>query len=96
MYNVIIIGNDSLWNMGINILFKEQQIQWNEDKIPLKTISTVHDRDICSMLYSMHTNSPLLQEVEEHQNMMLHCNYSKVDIDAMVSDLDPDDSKKEI
>ncbi|OEU11608.1 hypothetical protein FRACYDRAFT_244725 [Fragilariopsis cylindrus CCMP1102] len=34
----VIIGNDLLWNMGINILFKEQEIHWNEDKIPLKTI----------------------------------------------------------
>ena len=61
--------------MGVNILFKEQQIQWNEDKIPLKTIGAVHNRDMCAILYSMYTDSPLLQEVEERQNMMLDCNY---------------------
>ena len=63
----MIIGNDLLWNMGVNILFKEQQIQWNEDKIPLETIGAVHNKGIYAMLYSMYTNSPLLQEAEEHQ-----------------------------
>ena len=47
------------------------------------------------MLYSMHTNSPLLQEAEERQSKMLDCNYSMVNIDAMVLDLDIDDSNKE-
>ena len=52
--------------MGVDILSKEQQRHWNEDKIPLKTIGAVHDRDMCSMLYSMHNDSPLLQKVEEY------------------------------
>ena len=47
------------------------------------------------MLYSMYTNSHLLQEVEERQHLMLDCNYSKVDVDAMVADLDIDDSSKD-
>ena len=57
MYDVI-IGNDLLYNMGVNILFKEQEMQWNDEMFPLKTIGAVHDRDMCSMLYSMHTDSP--------------------------------------
>ena len=93
LYDVI-IGNDLLWNMGVNILSKEQQIKWNEDKVPLKSIGAVHDRDMCSMLYSMHTDSPLLQEAEERQNKMLDCNYSKMDIDAIVSSLDIDGNNK--
>ena len=63
MYDVI-IGNDLLYNMGVNILFKEKEIQWNDDKISLKTIGAVHDRDMCNMLYSMHTDSPLLRKAE--------------------------------
>ena len=43
----------------------------------------------------MHTDSPLLQEAEERQNKMLECNYSKVNIDAMVNDLDIDNNNKE-
>ena len=32
LYDVI-IGSDLLWNMGVKVLFKQHQIQWNEDKI---------------------------------------------------------------
>ena len=46
--------------MGVNILFKERQIQWKKDKIPLKKMGSVHDRKFCDMLHSMYTNSPLL------------------------------------
>ena len=42
----VIIRNNVLWNMGVNILFKEEQIQQNESKIPLKTIGTIHVRDV--------------------------------------------------
>ena len=47
------------------------------------------------MLHSMYTDSPLLQEAEERQDRMMDWNYSKVDIDALVVDLDIDDSNKE-
>ena len=43
----------------------------------------------------MYTEGPLLQEAEEQQDKMMDCNYSKVNIDAMVTDLDIDDSNKE-
>ena len=94
LYDVI-IGNDLLYNMGVNILFKEKQIQWNDDKIPLKEMGSVHNSNFCDMLHSMYVDSPLLQEAEERQDRMMDCNYSKVDIDALVADLDIDDSNKE-
>ena len=37
----VIIGNDLSWNLGINILFREEEIQWKDDCIPLKTIGAV-------------------------------------------------------
>ena len=55
----------------------------------------VHDREFCDMLHSMYTDSPLLQEAEERQDKMMDCNYLKVDIDAMVADLDVNDSNKQ-
>ena len=47
------------------------------------------------MLHSMYTDSPLLQEAEERQEKMMDYNYSQVDIDAMVADLEIDNSNKE-
>ena len=40
------------------------------------------------MIYDMHTESPVLQQEEERQSKILDCNYSKVDIHKLVSDLD--------
>ena len=94
LYDVI-IGNDLLYKMGVNILFKERHIQWNDDKIPLKEMGSVHDREFCDMLHSMYTDSPLLQEAEERQYKMMDCNYSNIDIAAMVADLNIEDSNKE-
>ena len=47
------------------------------------------------MIYSIQTDSLLLQEVEVRQNKILDCNYSKVDVDAMVSSLDIDNDYKQ-
>ena len=91
----VIIGNDLLYNMGINILFKERQIQLNDDKISMKEIGSCQDKDMCDMLHSMYRDSPPLQEAEERQDRIIDCNYLKVDIDAMVADLDINDSNKE-
>ena len=60
----------------------------------MKTIGSVHNKDTCSMLYSMYTDSPLLQEAEERQDKMMDCNYTKVDIDALVAELDIDNSSR--
>ena len=47
------------------------------------------------MLYSIYTDSTLLQEAEEWQDKMMDCNYSKVNFDALVVELDIDDSNLE-
>ena len=67
-------------------MFKEIKIQWNDDKIPLKEMGLVHDREFCDMLHSMYTNNPLLQEVEERQEKMMDCNYLILHIDRHVID----------
>ena len=76
-------------------MFKEKQIQWNDDKTPLKEMASVHNSNFCDMPHSMYTDSALLQEAEERQDRMMDCNCSKVDIDVLVVDLDINDSNKE-
>jgi hypothetical protein len=90
----MIIGNDLLWNMGINILYNEQQIQWNGDSIPLKSVGMLQSKDVCSMLYSIHTDCPLIKEAEDRQNKMLDADYSKVDISKMINNLEISDTSK--
>ena len=93
MYDMI-IGNDLMWNMGIDISFSKELIEWNDDAILLKRYGTIQNVDVCEMLYSIHTDSPILQEAEERQNCILDSDYSKVDIASMVAGLEITETSK--
>ena len=47
------------------------------------------------MDYDLHTTSPILQQGEEQLGKILDTDYSKVDIDIMVNDLDIAQSTKD-
>ena len=46
------------------------------------------DKELCAILYDLHTTTPMLQTKEERLGKILDVDYSKVDIDNMVEDLD--------
>ena len=90
----MIIGSDLLWNMGIDISYSKERVEWMDIWVPLKELDTLADCEICEILYSIHTDAPILKEMEERQNRILDADYSKVNIPAMVADLDISDSSK--
>ena len=63
----------------------------------MKKLGMIQYNNISQMLYDLHTESPVLQQEEERQSKTLDCNYSKVDIQKLVSDLDLSrDSKRKL
>ena len=78
----MIIGSDLMWNMGVNILYSDETIRWLDDLIPLKPRNS-----LTQVLYAIHTDSPLIKDMEERQNRVLDADYSAVDILAMVNEL---------
>ena len=92
----MIIGNDILhYNLGTDLMFSEEIIWWgnphnpfNYDSIPMQTLGTLSDNDMCSMIYDLHTTSPILQQEEDRQRRILDAEYTKVDINDMVNGLD--------
>ena len=54
----------------------------------MKTLGTLSDERTCTMIYDLHMISPILQQQEDRQRRILDADYSKVDIDEMVNDLD--------
>ena len=46
------------------------------------------DQKLCDILYDLHTTSPMLQTEEEGLGKILDADYSKVDIDDVIDDLD--------
>jgi hypothetical protein len=60
----------------------------------MKNLGELQDKHACEMIYNLHTDSPILKEHEERQAAILDDNYSKVDIDIMVDELDIKESSK--
>ena len=86
-----------MWNMGVKIDFRDEILEWDGHKIPLKIDGALQDKRICLMLYTMHLDLPILKETEEQVKKILDSNYSKVDINEMVDGLDIGrDSKREL
>ena len=82
----MIIGNYLLWNMSLDIRFSEETVNWDSDKIQLKTNGAIQQKEICKMLYSMHVESPIIKEAKERTDWILDSVYLKVDINTMVID----------
>ena len=98
----MIIGSDLMNELNIDLLFSENKIhigteQSGYDSIPMKKLGTSHDIETCKLMYDLHTESSLLQLEEARQDKLLDANYSRVDIDNMVQDLDiARDSKRKL
>ena len=50
---------------------------------------------MCKMLYSMHTDTPLIKEMEEHNERIFNADYTKVDTPTMVNELDISEESKQ-
>ena len=98
----MIIGTDLMSNEGIDLLFTEGRIRMGSsndehDYIPMKTSGTLSDLKTCNIIYDMHASSVVLREEEERQSKIYGANYSKVDINAMVNNLDiKQDTKRKL
>ena len=64
MYDMI-IGNDLMWNIGVDIFYHTESIKWNNKSITLKRHSTIQDSYMFNTLYDIHTASPIIKEAGE-------------------------------
>jgi hypothetical protein len=80
--------------LGTGIRYSDNCIKWEGDTIQMKNLGELQDRKACEMIYNLHTDSPILKEHEERQAAILDANYSKVDIDIMVDELNIEELSK--
>ena len=95
----IIIGSDLMNDLGINLNYSDNAIVIKTkdifDSIPMKTLGATQNIETCNLIYDLHVDSPILQTEEKRQGKLLDANYTKVDIDDMVKDLDvPRETKR--
>lgn len=79
----MIIRNNLLWNMGLDICFSDELMNWDSNKIPLKTNRVIQHKEIFKMSYSMYVKSPIIKEAEERTDQILNLDYLKVDINMI-------------
>ena len=84
----IILGSDFMEALGIDLHYSNHSITWDACTIPLKPAGTLANKTICEALYYAHTQAPLLQAMEDRQHQPLDTDYSKVDLDSMVDELE--------
>ena len=84
----IILGSDFMEALGIDLQYSSHTITWDACTIPLKPAGTLVDETICEAIYYAHTQPPLLQAMEQRQHQILDADYSKVDLDSMVDELE--------
>ena len=90
----MIIGSDITEEQGIDILYSNHCIVQDSVRVPLKLYRELSDVKYCERLYNMHTDSPILQQMEERQGRILDANYIKVDINDVMDGLDIQSSSK--
>ena len=74
--------------MGMILDFKKNVIIWDDEALPMKQQGMITDAEVVDAIYFAHSNAPLLQDIEARQQTILDADYSKVDIDEMVDELD--------
>eukprot|EP00537_Pseudo-nitzschia_pungens_P008179 CAMPEP_0172361958 /NCGR_PEP_ID=MMETSP1060-20121228/5701_1 /TAXON_ID=37318 /ORGANISM="Pseudo-nitzschia pungens, Strain cf. cingulata" /LENGTH=75 /DNA_ID=CAMNT_0013084363 /DNA_START=134 /DNA_END=357 /DNA_ORIENTATION=- len=61
----------------------------------MKGVGELTDPEKCEAIFFANTQRPILQKEEERQSRILDADYSKVDIDTMVNDLEITEASKE-
>ena len=74
--------------IGIDIFYSDHCIVRDNVCILLKLQGELSDGRYFEWLFNMHTDSPILKQMEECQCCILDANYTKVDIKYMVNSLD--------
>jgi len=84
----LIIGMDLMTDIGIYINTADKTVVWEGASIPLKNRGVLQDSKVVQAVYNIIQAPPLLKEAERRQTKILDADYSKVDIDEHVHQLD--------
>ena len=84
----LIIGIDLMEALGVDISFKENKITWDDVTIPMKERGLVSDHDSMEIIFHTAVQAPIITKAETRQRMILDADYSQVDIDETIDQLE--------
>ena len=83
----MIIGTDIMEKCGIDILFSQDKIIWDNNELPMSNRDLVSNHKATEMLFQAAKQSPIIQKAEQQHKKILDADYSAVDIDDYVAKL---------
>ena len=83
----MIIGMDLMCEIGLQIDCQDKSIKWDGHEIPMKPRKLLQDAEVMHMLYQAATTPEALVDAELRQNRILDADYSKIEIDPFVQEL---------
>jgi RNase H-like domain found in reverse transcriptase/Reverse transcriptase (RNA-dependent DNA polymerase)/Integrase zinc binding domain len=84
----LIIGLDLMEALGIAISFRDNTITWDDVSIPMKERGLITDMNAREIIFHTAVQSPIITKAETRQKTILDADYSKVDIDETVDQLE--------
>jgi hypothetical protein len=84
----MILGMDLMVEIGIVVNTATRTIDWNETSVPLRTRGQIQESYYLESCYHQAMEPEVLKEVEGRQKRILDADYSQVDIDTHVRELD--------
>lgn len=95
MYDII-IGLDLMTAIGIYVNTEIPAIVWEDSTIPLKERGQLEDREVMEMIYNIEKDPDILKQAEERHSRILDADYSKVDVEGYVNELDQLNDKEKL
>ena len=83
----MILGMDLLTEIGLFVNTEDKTVCWEGAAVPLKERGELQDAHVTEQLYHMAQEPNILKDAEERQARILESDYSKVDIDDFVDEL---------
>jgi transposase InsO family protein len=84
----MILGLDLLTEIGLYVNTSDKTINWGTSSVPLKERGTLTNKDELHAIYHMSKEPPSLMEAETRQKRILDADYSKVDMQGYVAELE--------
>jgi hypothetical protein len=84
----IIIGMDMLCELGVVIDTEAKVIRWEGNETPLCNRGVLSNQETVNSIHAITQEAPTLQQAEDRQKRILDADYSEVDMEAYLEELE--------
>ena len=83
----MIIGADLMTELGIDLLYSDQLMVWENNEVPIKPHGFVATETQQYIYHMQVEDSPIIQKAEQRRMQIFDADYSKVDLVSFTDEL---------